>query len=73
MAKSLIFVNLVVTLAVTRAKSQHQSELSFRQHKERFLQLYKVGYIFPMVVSSEFRRGQYRDDDHQEDAPHFIG
>ena len=32
---------------------------------------YKVG-IFPMVISSEFRMSQYRDDDHREDAPHFI-
>ena len=32
----------------------------------------KVGCIFPMVISSEFRMGQYRDDDHREDAPHFM-
>ena len=25
-----------------------------------------------MVISSKFRMAQYRDDDHQEDAPHFI-
>ena len=25
-----------------------------------------------MVISSEFRMGQYRDDDHREDAPHFT-
>ena len=24
-----------------------------------------------MVISSEFRIGQYKDDDHREDAPHF--
>ena len=24
-----------------------------------------------MVIWSEFRMGQYRDDDHREDAPHF--
>ena len=32
----------------------------------------KVGCIFPMVISSEFRMGQYRDVDHQENAPQFI-
>ena len=32
----------------------------------------KVGRVFPMVISSEFRMGQYRDDDHREYAPHFI-
>ena len=32
----------------------------------------KEGCICPMVISSEFRMGQYRDGDHQEDAPHFI-
>ena len=32
----------------------------------------KVGCIFPMIILSEFRMGQYRDDDHREDAPHFT-
>ena len=32
----------------------------------------KVGCIFPMVITPEFHMGQYRDDDHREDAPHFI-
>ena len=27
---------------------------------------------FPMVNSSDCRMGQHRDDDHWEDAPHFI-
>ena len=31
----------------------------------------KVGCVFPMVIWSEFRIRHYRDDDHQEDAPHF--
>ena len=31
----------------------------------------KIGCIFPMVISSGFRMGQYRDDDHREDASHF--
>ena len=32
----------------------------------------KVECIFPIVISSEFRIGQYRDDDHREDAPLFT-
>ena len=32
----------------------------------------KVGCAFPMVISSDFRMGKHRDDDHEEDAPHFI-
>ena len=32
----------------------------------------KVACVFPMVISSEFRMRQCRDDDHREDAPHFI-
>ena len=32
----------------------------------------KVGRAFPVVISSEFRMEQYRDDDHREDAPHFT-
>ena len=35
------------------------------------LRSHKVGSISPMVNSSEFRIGQYRDDDHREDAPQF--
>ena len=32
----------------------------------------KVGCVFPMVIWSEFRIGQYRDGDHREDTPQFI-
>ena len=31
-----------------------------------------MGYVFPIVIWPEFRMRQYRDDDHREDAPHFI-
>ena len=31
----------------------------------------KVGRIFRMVISSEFRM-EYRDDDHRDDVPHFT-
>ena len=33
---------------------------------------YKVGRFFPMVISSDFRMGEHRDDDHEEDAPYFM-
>ena len=36
------------------------------------LQKDKVGCVIPMVISSEFYMEPYRDDDHREDAPHFI-
>ena len=29
-------------------------------------------FVFPMVISSEFRKGQYKDDDHREDPLHFT-
>ena len=32
----------------------------------------KVGRVFRMVILSEFRMGQYIDDDHREDTPHFT-
>ena len=32
----------------------------------------KVGCIFPMVLSLDFRMRRYTDDDLREDAPHFI-
>ena len=31
----------------------------------------KSGVHFPMVISSDFRKEQQRDDDHHEDAPYF--
>ena len=33
---------------------------------------YKVGCVFPMVIWSEFRMEQYKDDHHREDAPLFT-
>ena len=35
-------------------------------------QKYKAWCAFPMVISSDFRIGHHRDDDHQADAPHFT-
>ena len=32
----------------------------------------KVRCAFPIVILSDFRMGQHRDDDNQEDAPHFT-
>jgi len=32
----------------------------------------KVRYVFSMVILSEFRMRQYRNDDHWEDAVHFT-
>ena len=36
-----------------------------------FLDSIKVGRVSQMVISSEFRMGQYIDD-HWEDVPHFT-
>ena len=36
------------------------------------IKLATVGCVFPMVIWSEFRMGQYRHDDHREDAPYFT-
>ena len=33
---------------------------------------YKVECVFPMVILSEFLTEQYKNDDHREDASHFI-
>ena len=44
---------------------------SLFQVVQKYKLIYKVGRVFPMVIWSEFRLGEYRDDDHREDAPHF--
>ena len=37
-----------------------------------FVDVYtKVECVLPMVISTEFRMRQHRNDGHQEDAPHF--
>ena len=42
-------------------------------HNIIFAIAYKVGCLFPIVVSSEFRMGRYpRVYDHREDSPHFM-
>ena len=33
---------------------------------------YKVGCVFLIVLCPEFHTGQYRVDNHREDAPHFM-
>ena len=38
----------------------------------RFLCFTKVGCVLPMVIWSKFRMGQYRDDNHREEASKFI-
>ena len=32
---------------------------------------HKRGCMFSIVIWSEFRKGQYRDDDHEKEGPHF--
>ena len=40
-------------------------------YNQSWLQAVKVERVFPMFILSDFRMGQYRDDDHWEDALHF--
>ena len=46
--------------------------LSYQVKILRILLFCKVGRVFPMVIWSEFRLGEYRNDDHRENAPHFT-
>ena len=46
--------------------------ISFSDDDTPKVEVIKVGSVFPMVISSEFRMRQYIDDDHREDAPHFT-
>ena len=39
---------------------------------EKFFKGNKVGCVFPMVISSDFRMGKHRDHDREEDAPNFT-
>ena len=38
----------------------------------RRILIFKAGCAFPMIISSNFRMGKHRDDDHEVDAPYFI-
>ena len=39
---------------------------------KEFLPFNKVRCVFAIVLLTDFRMGQHRDDDHQEDASHYI-
>ena len=39
---------------------------------EKFFKGNKVGCVFPMVISSDFRMGKHTDDDWEKDAPNFT-
>ena len=49
-----------------------EAELKKRESYLFDVSSFKVGCVFPMVISSELRMGQKRDHDHREDAPHFT-
>ena len=38
----------------------------------KHLKMFKVGCAFWMAISSDFRMGKHRDDDHEEDAHYFT-
>ena len=46
-------------------------QTEIKKDKETICEVFKVGCVSPMVISSEFHMGQYWDDDHREDAPHL--
>ena len=48
------------------------SETDLQVLSSFWMHIGKVGCVFPMVILSEFRMGQYRDEDHPEDALHFT-
>ena len=37
----------------------------------KHLKMFKVGCAFWMAISSDFRMGKHRDDNHEENAPYF--
>ena len=75
-----IWIQKLLALAVQQfLKEEIQVEISIQKFllKEEIICdfqtiLNKVGCILSMVICSEFRLGKYRDDDHREEAPHFI-
>ena len=57
--------------AVTNGCTTTQ-KLHFLQYSIDYERQYKVECVFPMVISSEFSMRQHRNENHQEDAPHFT-
>ena len=47
-------------------------QTEIKKDKETICEVFKVGCVSPMVISSKFRIGQYWDDNHWEDAPQFT-
>ena len=67
-----ITVDQVVELL--RKIFQHPRTSRFCSHLDTYhmRHMKQEGCIFPMVILSKFDTGQYRDDGHREDAPHFT-
>ena len=60
----------VITYSSFTIRFKEYNNLSKQLLRELFIQN-KVGRVFPVVIWSEFRLGQYRDDDHRDEASHF--
>ena len=64
----------IVLYAMLTAKMPFSRNVLTKFVKYRYVegQFGKAGCVFLMVIWSEFRTKQYRDDEHREDAPHYI-
>ena len=65
------FISEFKTLLQAKYKSFWFLSFYFNQTYMDYVQI-KVGCVFPLAISSEFRLRQYRDGDYRENALHFI-
>ena len=50
-----------------------ENQVSHIQEKLKLFQRNKEECVFTIVIWSYYRMGQYSDNDHREEAPHFSG
>ena len=60
------------TAPVQNQKTQENNPVGVSNLVHLTFNYYKVECVFPMVISSDFRTRQHRDDDHLEHASHFT-
>ena len=67
----LILMGYKTLMSKIDSADQNSSLEQIQEGYQIVFTLYKVGRVFPLVIWSNSRMGQYRDDHHREDAPQF--
>ena len=63
---------LLIIIILYRSNQKYYDIIIYSKYNTSCTFYSKVGCVFPLVISPEFRMVQHRNDDHRADAPHFT-